>query len=758
MTRLFNHQDSADECEETFHTNMQKKKPMNRNYKTIFSDDEDEPPQKTLPKLISGYTDPVLSTTTYHIHQADNALSSLKQIALEEEGWKKTLKHKSGVVVHMKNGMHSGDKTPIFKGEAVIQGFSPQAIFYVIGMRKLWDDQYEDGSLIENLNDTTSLTYEVTKSTTTSKSRDLALVEKIECTQNGVIIFACTSIESPKIPRISGRTRTNIKLQGWILEPLRSSPQPATKVVFVVQESIKGWVPSFTKKSLARRPLAIAKIEEYLEKKADRMRPQTHQTTRSGLSKRPSVMNLHSKVTHVLPPPPPPPRHYDNKSPLSLSSTSTLRPSPEPKQGSLLFTSSPSPPQSTSMPPTEEPTRPLPSPPRPTHKSLYPFHSHPIQKVEGVQLLKKLTSSYDYWTLYKQIEDTKFYTFKAALENEMSRKLSFIRLDGIIRGAWTPEQLCSVIHCTGSRKIWDPHFEQGEIIERFSQKDYLVRWQFGGSMDLADTDISAITTIETEPGTNAVYTTAVSVFDTRVPPDPAESRIRAHTDLYGWMFCPQTNERGEIVSIETRFVCNMDFKYAVPKPVLKNWWESVMSTLASLQAYLDRYGYPPYIRRVAGKVITENFDAKTSRYHLSYVVKHEPSRSYRTRKGQDVVWCTVIRFQQAMFPHGLDIQIVPKQYIRADINMKQQTVRVFTTHESTDGQQISISFCPLQDPTMDSMAYSYNRVLTASVKQVEKTPNTESTKPKEAQVVSAPDESLHVPKGYLLVPESQVRK
>jgi hypothetical protein len=135
----------------------------NSNYNAIFSDDEDETPsppplwiqqqqqqqdlllsQNLLPTMLappsSGYLDPVLSSSTYHIHQADNALTTLKQIALED-GWKKALKHKSGVVVHMKNGIHKGDKTPVFKGEAIIQGFSPQSIFYVIGMRKLWDEQ-----------------------------------------------------------------------------------------------------------------------------------------------------------------------------------------------------------------------------------------------------------------------------------------------------------------------------------------------------------------------------------------------------------------------------------------------------------------------------------------------------------------------------------------------------------------------------------------------------------------------------------------
>lgn len=142
--------------------------------RSLFSDDEDddeEQPQPTwqdnpiVPTLASmshtstGFIDPLLTSSAYHIHQAESALSQLKQIVSDPADWKKTLKHKSGVVVYM----CSHEKMPIFKGEAIIHGFSPQSVFYVVGMRKLWDELYDDGNLVENLNETTSLTYEVSK-------------------------------------------------------------------------------------------------------------------------------------------------------------------------------------------------------------------------------------------------------------------------------------------------------------------------------------------------------------------------------------------------------------------------------------------------------------------------------------------------------------------------------------------------------------------------------------------------------------------
>jgi hypothetical protein len=46
----------------------------------------------------------------------------------------------------------------------------------------------------------------------THRATDLCLVEKIECTSEGIIYFACASVDTPKKPKINGRTRTNVKV------------------------------------------------------------------------------------------------------------------------------------------------------------------------------------------------------------------------------------------------------------------------------------------------------------------------------------------------------------------------------------------------------------------------------------------------------------------------------------------------------------------------------------------------------------------
>jgi hypothetical protein len=58
---------------------------------------------------------------------------------------------------------------------------------------------------------------------------DLCLVEKIECTSEGVIYFACASVDTPKKPKVNGRNRTTVKVIHFVF----------MFAVFAVFESVK---------------------------------------------------------------------------------------------------------------------------------------------------------------------------------------------------------------------------------------------------------------------------------------------------------------------------------------------------------------------------------------------------------------------------------------------------------------------------------------------------------------------------------------
>lgn len=125
---------------------------LNNKPNYIFSDDDDDQQQRNIHNLGDIYNIPTASATgttttttttqnykspNYYANMADQSVISIRHY-LTSLDWKKVLKHKSGTTVYMLQ--NTQEKTALFRGEAIIQGFTPQSIFYVIGMRKLWDE------------------------------------------------------------------------------------------------------------------------------------------------------------------------------------------------------------------------------------------------------------------------------------------------------------------------------------------------------------------------------------------------------------------------------------------------------------------------------------------------------------------------------------------------------------------------------------------------------------------------------------------
>lgn len=377
-------------------------------------------------------------------------------------------------------------------------------------------------------------------------------------------------------------------------------------------------------------------------------------------------------------------------------------------------------------------------------RHLYPTHRHPIQKVESIQLLKKLSHSLENWKLLEDLDNGhKHYLFSAQFSDENDEfgkrgaqsRLSFVRADGVIEGGWTAEQICSVIHCSGSRKLWDGSFEGGHTLERFSQKEYLVQWILGGILPVNNVDVSAITTIEADPVTGTVYTASTSVNDGQIPPDESGHRIRAYTDLYGWVFKPKLDSQGRTISVQVVFMCNIDFKYTVPTQVLQTWIDTSLQSVQRIQSYLTQYGCPPYIRRVAGKIIKEDYDPLTHNYQITFTAKHQPSASYRSRKqhnhsSQNNNWCTDVRYNKAMFAHGLDIRVSPEDYTRIEVSPKDhRSIRIYTTDSIIEGKQVTFNLSPLvvsnDGSHYDYTTYRYNGRLVNTRKPKDVTPETE---------------------------------
>ncbi|GAA5926235.1 START domain-containing protein [Sporobolomyces koalae] len=206
-----------------------------------------------------------------YLTSAARAMSKLQDLhSAPDSSWKKALTHKkSGTQVYVSKDKsyvsagkgNKGFYAPVFKSVLDVDGFAPSAVFGVVGTRKLWDEWYKEGSLVENLSEDSSLTYMCMKGIAGSSTRDLSLVEKVQGSPTGVICFATTSVVTPKVPRVAGRVRASIALNGWVLEPTSGG----TRISYYLHVNVKTFMPSFAAtKYLARRPTCISRIASYL--------------------------------------------------------------------------------------------------------------------------------------------------------------------------------------------------------------------------------------------------------------------------------------------------------------------------------------------------------------------------------------------------------------------------------------------------------------------------------------------------------------
>ncbi|KAI8333866.1 hypothetical protein BC941DRAFT_400731 [Chlamydoabsidia padenii] len=661
-----------------------------------FSDDED---QQQLSSILNGHSSnswssfqPPPDSTSYHSYQADKAIESIKQYEKEKE-WKKVLKHKSGVIVYMLQ-QGSNDKLTVFKGELVIKGFTPQSVFYVIGMRKLWDDLFEDGNLIQNLNDTTSITYETYRSNGSTKAYDLTLVEKIDCSNDGVIIFACTSVETNRVAKQPGRARHHVKLHGWILKLLPTIP-PSTHVTFITEEIVRGWIPGLTKKSLARKPLVIASIDDYLKHKAQtsvkkEQQPKPINKFLSPLSvytrRRPSIMtpsttssvvtNQASILTN------PPPRHSSLNSQQTTSRSSSLA-------RRITFG------DDAIIPPTHHDivnSSTLNDADRDsTSLKLYPLARHRAARKESLTNYKRLLSSdMDEWKLVEEKEGVKI--FSKAVQGSA---LPILRGDGLIEGPWTAEQVCSVVQCFGARTKWDDSFEGGDIVERFSQKEYLVSLRMKSLFPINSRDFCLLTQIDSDPRSETIHVVSTSVSDHLIPENP-DTYTRGRIIIYGWTFQVIKNNQGKRTGVKMTLISHMDLAGTTPLPfaIIRRLTIQVPTSVLHVQRYLTSYGCPPYIRRVAGKVLWETYDTDTRHYKLAYIAKHSPSRRHKE-------WCTDIRTHLNVYPHSFHVVTRPDQHV--SVVQQLDGIRIYTRHEDLEGAVIEINVEPKQDsPPEDS--------------------------------------------------------
>lgn len=209
-------------------------------------------------------------------------------------------------------------------------------------------------------------------------------------------------------------------------------------------------------------------------------------------------------------------------------------------------------------------------------------------------------------------------------------------------------------------------------MERFSQRDYLVEWSHTLS-SLATSSFDAIISIDTELSSGIITTVTSSISSTKEPVERVDA----------WVFKPNSNEG----AVNVIWISN--FSNQQHQPLL----------IKELGNYMDQYGCPPYIRRVAGKIISESFDSDTGQYDVVYIAKHAlNTRTSSNKQQQQQRWCTDIRIHNSSrYPAGVNMTLSPETGMRVEITSSKTSIRIYTTSSDMEEQHVLIRILPGTD-------------------------------------------------------------
>ncbi|KAL1925202.1 uncharacterized protein VTP21DRAFT_85 [Calcarisporiella thermophila] len=649
-----------------------------------------------------------MSTPHDLIQQGEKALASVKHLTYSNQGWRRVRTNQSGVVLAVKNARrgYSG-RGSVYRGQMIFEDFTPQAVFYVICNRYLWDRRYVDGDLIENLNETTSLTHEVIREDS-SKLREYILIEKMECALDGSIFFAATSVDTPSIghPRFQSSGRggmgKHVRLFGWVLEPFSVDTMLGTRVTHYSQHDTLPFIPSFIrhKKYATQLALVVRAINEYLISHGDKFRASVQRTKEQSQEEQrrralEEEENYGEKVEGGVRIIVPIMEETEKVASVETPTNEEIQPKEEVAAGSpegSLQNDSLKQKSSVSI---VDPISFVHSPKAPVQPQPFPDHSKAL--VRAFELLKSMTSSLDGWTpqtgRFERFVGVQSYSLK-----EEGMPL-VIRSDGIVRGGWSIEQICAVIESFSVRKLWDGQFESGDIIAHINNRERLFHCQLSGVFPHGCCDVVGVMASTSRPSTNSTYIIQTSVQDPRLPSASA-SCPRLNVNLSGWVLRPIFNRvTGQADAVQITHVVQMGFGDITPPGMTKTLLRGVPSALDSMRRFINSVGPPPYARRVMGEMVAELYDLDTLEYELSFLVHQGLSR----RTGVNKKHCTEIRLYRKMYPSGVNIMVTPEKGVLAESAPDLGGVRVMITDEQLHGQRVTIRVSPNSSEAVEKM-------------------------------------------------------
>jgi len=255
---------------------------------------------------------------------------------------------------------------------------------------------------------------------------------------------------------------------------------------------------------------------------------------------------------------------------------------------------------------------------------------------KALTYLKELAASHDGWTFNSEKDNVKIYT------KEVEKGLPMTRGDTVLEAGWTLEQLGAIAQSAGARANWDERFEFGEIAERYTRRENLVYSKMKGAWPVYGRDIVGTSIVEYKEGEEYVIA-ITSVEEPSLP--PINSYVRATSPISGWVFKPL---EGGAISIT--YIVHVNLNGSIPSAFVKRVQNQTPLCAAKVVDYARKFGFPPYIKALEGRIRQEEFNHAKLVYSVE-IDAIEEHGFFGEKTGS-----VVIEVSKKLFPSGFTVK------------------------------------------------------------------------------------------------------
>ncbi|KAJ3020244.1 UNVERIFIED_CONTAM: hypothetical protein HDU68_010270 [Siphonaria sp. JEL0065] len=175
-----------------------------------------------------------------------------------------------------------------------------------------------------------------------------------------------------------------------------------------------------------------------------------------------------------------------------------------------------------------------------------------------------------------------------ALAGESSLLPTF-RGDGIIKDV-TVQEVASVLRGFGARKLWDPRFEHGKLLETLSDTANLVLSSQRGNLIVRSRDFVTANIYQLENTADEAVVVSTSVKDSLAPAEGFWGNyVRAEAKAIGWLL----KQEGKNVAVT--YIVEVDVKGQIPQSLIKLIQVQAPLCIQNVSEAIQKHGTLPFV-------------------------------------------------------------------------------------------------------------------------------------------------------------------